>query len=75
MHPAQREPTLLEEGWSLLLAAADDAKARDRALRIAIAFVEADPLQLNAAALLTRLAIATGKNSEAVAAAGRLVDA
>jgi CRP-like cAMP-binding protein len=75
MSQPEREPTLLEAGWSLHLSSADDAQARERALRVAIALVEVDPFQLSAAALLTRLAIAAGQKAIAAQAAVKLVDA
>jgi cAMP-dependent protein kinase regulator len=75
MSQSEREPTLLEAGWSSLLTSADDESARERALRIAIALVELDPFQLSAAALLTRLVIAAGSKATAAAAAAKLVDA
>lgn len=69
------EPPLLEQGWSLLFAPKPDAKRRDRAARIGIRLVAADPFQLGAVALLVRIAIAAERESIAAEAAGKLVDA
>ena len=67
--------SLLERGWALLFAASKDGPKRDDALRIAIAIVESDGLQLSAVALLTRLLLASGKKKSVAGAAARLVDA
>jgi hypothetical protein len=45
MSTSEREPTLLEQGWSLFFASTS-AASREPAMRIAIRLVESDPFQL-----------------------------
>ncbi|MBX7193111.1 MAG: cyclic nucleotide-binding domain-containing protein [Sandaracinaceae bacterium] len=74
MSTSEREPTLLEQGWSLFFASTS-AASREPAMRIAIRLVESDPFQLAGVALLVRLAIAAGRKGAAAVAAPKLVEA
>jgi cAMP-dependent protein kinase regulator len=65
-----RSTTLLDEAWALALAG-----KRDESLLRCIALLEADSLQLGAAALATELLIAAERTSVGAEVAVRLVDA